>query len=75
VVGNVPNITVLSYSDKLDVGLIGDREQMADVGRLVGDLHEAARRARRRVAVASRGGRPSVNIDTPRRVLAAYEAR
>jgi diacylglycerol O-acyltransferase / wax synthase len=35
------NITVLSYGDKLDVGLIGDREQMADVGRLVRDLHEA----------------------------------
>jgi hypothetical protein len=35
------NITVLSYGDKLDVGLIGDREQMTDVGRLVGDLHEA----------------------------------
>jgi uncharacterized protein DUF1298 len=59
------NITVLSYRDKLDVGLGVDREQMTDVGQLVGCTRRSPTR-RRRVAVASRGGRPSVNVDTPR---------
>jgi diacylglycerol O-acyltransferase len=36
------NITVLSYRDKLDVAVIGDRAQMTDVRRLVGDLHDAS---------------------------------
>jgi diacylglycerol O-acyltransferase len=35
------NITVMSYCGHLDVGIVADREQMPDVARLTGWLHEA----------------------------------
>ena len=34
------NITVMSYCGKLDIGIVADREQMPDVGELVGWLSE-----------------------------------
>ena len=33
------NITVMSYLDHLDVGIVADRDQMPDVDRLIGWLH------------------------------------
>ena len=34
------NITVMSYLDNLDVGIVGDRDQMPDVDRLIGWLKD-----------------------------------
>ena len=35
------NFTVLSYCDSLDFGIVADREQMPDVGKLMGWLGES----------------------------------
>ena len=35
------NITVMSYSGKLDFGIVADREQMRDVWKLIGWLEES----------------------------------
>ncbi len=57
------NITLMSYLDSIDVGIVADRDQMPDVQRLIGWLRDgiveltprsAARRAPRRPAADSR---------------------
>jgi diacylglycerol O-acyltransferase len=35
------NITVMSYCGSLDFGIVADREQMPDVGKLMGWLEES----------------------------------
>jgi WS/DGAT/MGAT family acyltransferase len=68
------NITVMSYDGHLDFGVVGDRDQLADVWCLVGWLGDALdelrppapRRARRSARASAANGRPATRTEAAR---------